>query len=45
MSTPPDRTATPAGLGWPDPTPTESPGLGWPPGPRVPAEQTREETR
>jgi hypothetical protein len=54
MSTPSDRAgsdATPAGLGWPDPSPTPAPGLGWPPeqpGPARhpgPADEPREETR
>jgi hypothetical protein len=46
MSTPSHPSdVTPAGLGWPDPSPTAAPGLGWPPERSVPVDQTREETR
>ena len=31
MSASIERTVASAGLGWPDPEPTDSHGLGWPP--------------
>jgi hypothetical protein len=39
-------TPTPAGLGWPDESPTASRGLGWPPdpSPATPGELPGEET-